>query len=61
MFAAIEFVLTLEYRNLKSQTRAELLNNSRAHKYNDPAFVEIIFDNSDGKLPVSLIVLSFQY
>lgn len=56
LFAAIEFALTLEYRHLRPQARSALLYQGHGNKINDPAFVEITFDNTDKKLPVSRIV-----
>jgi chromosome segregation ATPase len=49
--AAIEFALTLEYRNLRAVERSALLHQGKQGP--DPSYVEIVFDNKDRKLPVS--------
>ena len=50
-FKAIQFVLSDEYTNLKEEDRIALLHEGSGPKVMS-GFVEIIFDNSDGRLPV---------
>ena len=50
-FKAIQFVLSDEYTNLKEEDRIALLHEGSGPKVMS-GFVEIIFDNSDGRLPI---------
>lgn len=50
IFAAVEFALTMESRYLKQEARTSMLFQGRST--NDPAYVEVVFDNSDRKLPI---------
>jgi structural maintenance of chromosome 3 (chondroitin sulfate proteoglycan 6) len=50
-FKAIQFVLSDEYTNLKEEDRIGLLHEGSGPKVTG-GFVEIIFDNSDGRLPI---------
>ena len=53
VFLAIQFVLSDEFSNLSAEGRFNLMHegiNSRALN----AYVEIIFDNSDSRIMVSL-------
>ncbi|RNA19802.1 structural maintenance of chromosomes 3-like [Brachionus plicatilis] len=50
-FKAIQFVLSDEYTNLKEEDRIALLHEGSGPKVMS-GFVEIIFDNTDGRLPV---------
>ncbi len=50
-FKAIQFVLSDEYTVLKEEDRIGLLHEGSGPKVLS-AFVEIIFDNSDNRLPI---------
>ena len=50
-FYAIQFVLSDEYSHLRPEQRQALLHEGTGPKVMS-AFVEIIFDNSDGRLPI---------
>ena len=50
-FAAIEFVLSDEYSNLRVEQRSSLLHEGSGPRPVS-AFVEIIFDNTDRRFPV---------
>ncbi|KAF4374153.1 hypothetical protein G4B88_020545 [Cannabis sativa] len=50
-FHAIRFVLSDLYQNLRSEDRVALLHEGAGHQVTT-AFVEILFDNSDNRIPV---------
>ncbi|POO01413.1 Structural maintenance of chromosomes protein [Trema orientale] len=50
-FHAIRFVLSDLYQNLRSEDRVALLHEGAGHQV-ATAFVEILFDNSDNRIPV---------
>ena len=50
-FKAIQFVLSDEYNNLKEEDRIGLLHEGSGPKVMS-GFVEIVFDNSDGRMPI---------
>jgi chromosome segregation ATPase len=49
---AIRFVLSDMFQNLRSEDRGALLHEGAGHSVVS-AFVEIVFDNSDNRIPVS--------
>ncbi|KAF4526026.1 hypothetical protein B566_EDAN000819, partial [Ephemera danica] len=49
-FSAIQFVLSDEYCHLRTEQRQALLHEGTGPRVIS-AYVEIIFDNSDGRLP----------
>ena len=51
-FSAIQFVLSDEYSNLRTEQRVALLHEGSGPRV-ITAFVEIVFDNSDRRLPMS--------
>eukprot|EP01091_Cochliopodium_minus_P018569 TRINITY_DN7562_c0_g2_i1.p1 TRINITY_DN7562_c0_g2~~TRINITY_DN7562_c0_g2_i1.p1 ORF type:complete len:1104 (+),score=513.18 TRINITY_DN7562_c0_g2_i1:23-3313(+) len=51
LFFAIEFVLSDKYSNLRREQRQELLHEGGIDNVMS-AYVEIVFDNSDGRFPV---------
>ncbi|KAJ4824705.1 hypothetical protein Tsubulata_017547 [Turnera subulata] len=51
MFVAIRFVLSDMFQNLCSEDRHKLLHEGAGHQVLS-AFVEIVFDNSDNRIPV---------
>lgn len=53
-FYAIQFVLSDEFSHLRPEQRQALLHEGTGPRVIS-AHVEIIFDNSDGRLPVSKI------
>ncbi|CAB4066480.1 Chromosome segregation protein sudA,Structural maintenance of chromosomes protein 3 [Lepeophtheirus salmonis] len=50
-FYAIQFVLSDEYSHLRPEQRQALLHEGTGPRVMS-AYVEIIFDNSDGRLPI---------
>lgn len=50
-FHAIRFVLSDLFQNLRSEDRHALLHEGAGHQVVS-AFVEIVFDNSDNRIPV---------
>ncbi|KAG1659850.1 Structural maintenance of chromosomes protein 3 [Nymphon striatum] len=50
-FYAIQFVLSDEFSHLRSDQRQDLLHEGTGHRVLS-AYVEIIFDNSDNRLPI---------
>ena len=52
-FAAIEFVLSEEYGNLKQDQRCSLLSSSGSGPRPLSAYVELLFDNSDRRFPIN--------
>lgn len=55
---AIQFVLSDEYSHLKPEQRQSLLHEGTGPRIVS-AYVEIIFDNSDARVPVSTSILLF--
>ncbi|KAG6486834.1 hypothetical protein ZIOFF_055414 [Zingiber officinale] len=53
---AIRFVLSDLFQNLRSDDRHALLHEGAGHQVVS-AFVEIVFDNSDNRIPVSLLLI----
>ena len=53
-FAAIQFVLSDEYTRLKDTQRQELMFEGAGPRVIS-ACVEIVFDNTDRRLPVSIV------
>lgn len=51
-FSAIQFVLSDEFSNLRPEQRHALLHEGTGPRVAS-AYVEIIFDNRDNRLPVS--------
>ena len=51
-FQAIQFVLSDTYQNLRVEDRQSLVHEGAGQRVLT-AFVELVFDNSDGRLPVS--------
>jgi chromosome segregation ATPase len=51
-FHAIRFVLSDLFHNLRAEDRQALLHEGAGHQVLS-AFVEIVFDNSDNRIPVS--------
>ena len=49
---AIQFVLSDEFNNLRPEQRQSLLHEGTGPRVIS-AFVEIVFDNSDNRIPVS--------
>lgn len=62
-FHAIEFVLSDDYSHLSAESRQQLLHEGTPGQRTLSAFVEIIFDNSDNRLPVDepLVALRRQF
>lgn len=56
MFSAIQFVLSDEFSHLRPEQRLALLHEGTGPRVIS-AFVEIIFDNSDNRIPVSYLIL----
>ena len=54
LFSAIQFVLSPEFLNLSKQQRETMLHTSAVLRARN-AFVEIIFNNEELRLPVSFI------
>lgn len=52
LFSAIQFVLSDEFNHLRAEQRQALLHEGTGPRVIS-AFVEIIFDNADGRIPVS--------
>lgn len=52
--AAIQFVLSDEFTHLRPEQRQALLHEGTGTRVLS-AYVEIIFDNSDNRIPVSII------
>lgn len=55
IFAAIQFVLSDEFSHLRPEQRQALLHEGTGPRVLN-AYVEIIFDNSDNRLPVSILL-----
>ena len=55
MFTAIQFVLSDEFSHLREEQRQALLHEGTGPRVIS-AFVEIIFDNSDNRIPVGFIL-----
>jgi len=51
--AAIQFVLSDEFSHMREEQRQALLHEGTGPRVIS-AFVEIIFDNSDNRIPVSI-------
>jgi len=51
-YSAIQFVLSDEFSHLRPEQRQALLHEGTGPRVLN-AYVEIIFDNTDGRLPVS--------
>ncbi len=51
IFNAIQFVLSDEFSHLKAEDRQRLIHESNGHLRLMTAFVEIILDNSDHRMP----------
>lgn len=61
MLLAIQFVLSDEFSHLREEQRQALLHEGTGPRVIS-AFVEIIFDNSDNRIPVSHIAsVSFSW
>ncbi|CAL8112932.1 unnamed protein product [Orchesella dallaii] len=58
IFSAIEFALTLGFKHMKPETRSSLVHQGRTTL--EPAYVEVLFDNSDGKLPFNEGTIRFK-
>ena len=56
-FAAIQLAVTDEYRRMKPEKRQELWFNGMGAggQHINPPYVEIVFDNSDRRLPVGIL------
>lgn len=54
-FLAIQFVLSDEFSHLRPEQRQALLHEGTGPRVLN-AYVEIIFDNSDNRLPVSICI-----
>ena len=54
--SAIQFVLSDEFSHMREEQRQALLHEGTGPRVIS-AFVEIIFDNSDNRIPVSIVVL----
>lgn len=52
LLSAIQFVLSDEFNHLRAEQRQALLHEGTGPRVIS-AFVEIIFDNADGRIPVS--------
>lgn len=55
IFTAIQFVLSDEYSHLRPEQRQGLLHEGTGPRVVS-AYVEIIFDNSDARVPVRFFV-----
>ncbi|GJN35302.1 hypothetical protein PR202_gb24057 [Eleusine coracana subsp. coracana] len=55
-FHAIRFVLSDMFQNLRSEDRGALLHEGAGHSVVS-AFVEIVFDNTDNRIPISQLTL----
>lgn len=55
--SAIQFVLSDEFSHLRPDQRQALLHEGTGPRVVS-AYVEIIFDNSDGRVPVSIFIIS---
>lgn len=55
-FVAIQFVLSDEFSHLRAEQRQALLHESVGPRVLS-AYVEIVFDNTDNRLPVSILLL----
>ncbi|WOO77394.1 Chromosome segregation protein sudA [Vanrija pseudolonga] len=53
-FAAIRFVLSDDYQNMNREERQRLLHEGTSTTTTLSAYVEIVFDNKDGRFPTSL-------
>ena len=53
IFTAIQFVLSDEFSHLRAEQRQALLHEGTGPRVIS-AFVEIIFDNTDSRIPVSI-------
>lgn len=53
-YLAIQFVLSDEFSHLRPEQRQALLHEGTGPRVMT-AYVEIIFDNSDGRIPVSCL------
>jgi chromosome segregation ATPase len=58
LFAAIQFVLSDEFSHLHTEQRQALLHEGIGPRVMS-AKVEIVFDNSDSRIPVCFIFLNF--
>ena len=54
--AAIQFVLSDEFSHMRPEQRQALLHEGTGPRV-ITAFVEVVFDNSDNRIPVSFICL----
>lgn len=59
LFSAIQFVLSDEFTHLRPEQRQALLHEGTGNRVIS-AYVEIIFDNSDNRVPVSKIFQHFR-
>lgn len=59
IFSAIQFVLSDEFSHLRPEQRLALLHEGTGPRVIS-AFVEIIFDNSDNRIPVSFQSINFK-
>ncbi|GJJ08490.1 hypothetical protein Clacol_002708 [Clathrus columnatus] len=59
-FAAIRFVLSDAYTSMSKEERQSLLHEGVSTTATLSAFVEIVFDNSDGRFPTSLPVVTLR-
>lgn len=57
VYAAIQFVLSDEFSHLREEQRQALLHEGTGPRVIS-AFVEIIFDNSDNRIPVCLLEIA---
>lgn len=57
-FSAIQFVLSDEFTHLRPEQRQALLHEGTGARVMS-AYVEIIFDNSDNRVPVSYLHYPF--
>lgn len=58
-FFAIQFVLSDEFTHLRPEQRQALLHEGTGSRVLS-AYVEIIFDNSDNRIPVSFQLLNWE-
>lgn len=58
LFSAIQFVLSDEFSHLRPEQRQALLHEGTGLRV-CMAYVEIIFDNHDNRLPVSINLFTF--
>ncbi len=59
-FQAIQFVLSDEYSHLSNQERQNLLHEGTGPRVIS-AYVEIIFDNTDGRIPVWQLIVTLLF